>query len=79
VECILNITGNTNTEMGKLISAATLTLLKLHLLWRHSSCPIRFKLLVADAVLRSKVLYGRESAQLGELAIILEIFQLETG
>ena len=40
------------------------TMKKLDLFWRHSNCGIATKIHVAEAVLRAKLLYGLESAQL---------------
>ncbi len=42
------------------------TLKKLDLFWLHSNCPARVKIITLDAVIRAKLLYGMESAQLGE-------------
>ena len=42
------------------------TLKKLDLFWLHSDCPTRIKVITLDAVIRSKLLYGMESAKLGE-------------
>jgi hypothetical protein len=42
------------------------TLKKLDIFWRHSNCPVRFKIQAVDAVVRSKLLYGMETAQLNE-------------
>ena len=39
---------------------------RLNIFWLHSNCPAKFKLVAADAVIRTKLLYGMESAQLGE-------------
>ena len=76
--CLLNQKGNTRTELGKRISNAMTTLKKLDLFWIHSSCPIKFKLLVVDAVIRSKVLYGMDTAQLNDTETKkLETFQLK--
>lgn len=51
---------------------------KLDTFWRHSDCPERFKLLALDAVIRSKVLYGLESAELGAATLDkLDVFQLK--
>ena len=33
-------------------------------IWRHSDCPQKFKILVQDAVVKSKLLYRLESAEL---------------
>lgn len=40
------------------------TIKNLHVFWRNATCPQRFKILAADAVIRSKLLYGMDSAQL---------------
>ena len=43
----------------------------------HSDCPVHIKVYTADAVLRSKLLYGLESAQLKPSVLKkLETFQL---
>ena len=39
---------------------------KLEDYWKHSDCPLREKLIVHDAVIRSKLMYGLESAHLTE-------------
>ena len=39
---------------------------KLNTFWLHSNCPAKFKLIAADAVIRTKILYGFDSAKLGE-------------
>ena len=64
--CMLNKKGDMKTEIGKRLTSATITLRKLDLFWRHSSCPVKFKLIALDAVIRSKVLYGIETAHLKE-------------
>ena len=61
---------------------------KLCLFWRHSNCPIHIKVYTADAVLRSKLLYGLESAQLipsvlkkpetVQLKVLRKILKIET-
>ena len=52
-------------EAAARIASSMGTLNKLDLFWKHSDCPEKFKLLALDAVIRSKVLYGLESAELG--------------
>ena len=37
---------------------------KLEDYWKHSDCPLREKLITYDAVIRSKLMYGLESAHL---------------
>ena len=74
----MNDASDVTKELTKRIAAARLTLKSLDLFWLHSSCPIKFKILVADAVIRSKVLYGLESAHVEDSDIkILEVFQLK--
>ena len=54
------------------------TLKKLDLFWRHSNCGIAIKIHTADAILRSKLLYGTESAQLLPSVLKrIETFQLK--
>ncbi len=42
------------------------TMKKLDLFWLHGDCPTRVKNITLDAVIRAKLLYGMESAKLGE-------------
>ena len=54
------------------------TMKKMDLFWLHANCPAKFKMLVLDAVIRSKVLYGLESAHLYDADLRnLETFQLK--
>ena len=41
-----------------------ITMKSLDLFWRRSDCGVAIKIQVADAVIRAKLLYGMESAQL---------------
>ena len=51
---------------------------KLDIFWLHANCSPRRKLIVADAVLRSKLMYGLDSLQLNKSTIKqLETFQLK--
>jgi len=46
--------------------------------WIHSGCPIKFKILVIDSIIKSKTLYGLESAHLKETDLRkLEVFHLK--
>ena len=48
------------------------------LFWRHSNCQAAFKLRVLDAVIRSKLVYGLETAQLNDSHLSkLDVFQLK--
>jgi hypothetical protein len=62
--CSINRWSNTTREVNKKVSECTATLQKLNTFWRHSSCPDRFKIRAQDAVIKSELLYGLESAQL---------------
>jgi hypothetical protein len=54
------------------------TMKKLDLFWRHSDCDIAVKVYTADAILRAKLLYGLESAQLiPSVAKRMETLQLK--
>ena len=37
---------------------------KLQKFWVHSDCSVRYKLIVCDAIVRSKLIYGLETAHL---------------
>ena len=65
-------------EISKRFAATMAIMKRLDLFWRHSDCPIHMKVYTADAVLRSKLLYGLESAQLIPSVLkSLETFQLK--
>ena len=54
------------------------TLKKLDIFWHKSNCNNKWKLIVYDAVIRAKFLYGLESAQLTDQQINkLDVFQLK--
>ena len=70
--------GNIKKELNKRISQSMVSLKKLDIFWRHSNCPTKFKIIAIDAVLRSKLLYGMETAQLNEPQMKrLDLFQLK--
>ena len=76
--CMLNRQGNITTEISKRIAESMVILKKLDIFWLHSNCPAKFKIIVLDAVVRSKLLYGLDSAHLKEPELKrLEIFQLK--
>ncbi len=69
--------GDSKKELNKRIASTMQTLKRLHIHWRHSNCPMRKKLITADAVIRSKLLYGLDSLQLNEPQLKrLDTFQL---
>ena len=63
-----------NTRMGSCFA----TLNRLHFFWKKSSCLVRFKLNVFDAVIRSKLVYGLEAVNLTpSLVTELNAFQFK--
>ena len=63
---------------GWILSSAILLRAWLDMVWRHSNCGIATEIHVAEAVLRAKLLYGLESAQLIPSVLKrLETFQLK--
>ena len=59
------------------MSEVVVTMKRLDTFWRHSNCNLCTKMQVARAVIATKLLYGLETAQLGEGSIKkLEILQL---
>ena len=64
--CQLNQKGDTSKEIGKRIANAYNTLQKLQTLWKRSNCPITYKIIALDAIVRSKLIYGTDSMQLNE-------------
>ena len=65
-DCHINQACNTTQEVSRKTPTCMSTLKKLDKFWAHSSCPTRVKLGVLDAVIRSKLLHGLESAQLNK-------------
>ena len=64
--CQLNQKGDISKEIGKRIANAWNTLQNLQIFWRKSNCPITFKIIAIDAIVRSKLIYGIDSMQLNE-------------
>ena len=76
--CDINQDGNIRREVSKRISNSMTTFKKLDIFWRHSNCPTKFKIIALDAVVRSKLMYGLNTAQLNENEMKrLDIFQLK--
>ena len=61
--CMVNEKCDMKNEVAASISTCMTTLKKLDAFWSHSSCPERFKISVLDAVVRAKILYGLETAE----------------
>ena len=64
--CQLNQQGDTSKEIGKRIANAWNTLQKLQIFWKRSNCPITYKIIAIDAIVRAKLSYGIDSMQLNE-------------
>ena len=76
--CEINMEGNIKKEIGRRIANTMITLKKLDLFWRHSNCSTKTKIIALDAVIRAKLLYGIDSAQLNEGDLKrLDLFQLK--
>ena len=73
--CTIGIKATNREEINKIIAN---TMVILDLFWRHSNCSKAIKVQTADAVLRSKLLYGIKSTQLiPSMLKRLETFQLK--
>ena len=76
--CQLNQTGDASKEIGKRITNGRITLQRLQICWKRSNCPISYKVVALDAVVRSKLLYGTDSLQLNAPELKkLELFHLQ--
>ena len=62
--CKLNYKSDLNVELGKRISETTYTWKNLNHFWKHSDCSKATKIHVYDAVIKSKLLYGLDTANL---------------
>ena len=62
--CNIGIKTSGREELGKRFANTVATMKKLDIFWRHSNISTAIKVYTADAILRSKLLYGIESAQL---------------
>ena len=76
--CTLNLKADTQREIKSRIGICMGIMRKLDLFWLHARCPIKWKVLVFDAVIRSKLLYGVETAMLTDGALRkINVFQLK--
>ena len=62
--CEIGIKTTNKEELSKRFANTMATMKKLDIFWGHSNCSTAIKIHTADAVLRSKLLYGFESSQL---------------
>ena len=76
--CQLNQYTNITQEISKRIAQCMTILKRLDIFWRHCDLTVSFKINVLDAVIRSKLLYGIDSAQLTPShQRRIEVFQLK--
>ena len=57
---------NVDKDVRASIAICKAILSKLDVYWLHAHCPVKWKIIVPDAVIRSKLLYGLETATLTE-------------
>ena len=75
---VLSKTHNIRQEVANKKAQAFYVWKKLDIFWKKANCPPRFKLIVYDAVIRSKLVYGLECVHLPKTAInVLNTFQLK--
>jgi len=76
--CDLNQETDMAKEVRKRIGKCNAVLQRMHIFWLHSSCTKAFKLRVYNSVIRSKLMYGLESAQLNPADLKqLDVFHLK--
>ena len=76
--CQINQYSNISQELSKRISNCMAVLKRLDIFWRHCNVKTAFKITTLDAVIRAKLLYGLESAQLTPAQQRrIEVFQLK--
>ena len=69
---------DTSSEVKARISTCMAIMQKLDIFWKKAECPMKWKILVFHAVIRSKLLYGLETAMLTDSAQHkLNVFQLK--
>ena len=67
-----------HAEVEQRITATMVTWKKIHLFFKDARCPIRWKLIVYNSMIRSKLLYGLETVELSPALLTqLETFQIK--
>ena len=75
---ILTKSVNISTEISRRIASATATWKSLDLFWKQACCSLKNKVLIYNAVIRSKLLYALETVEIPASQISrLEAFQLK--
>ena len=76
--CIPNKKQDGNKEVKARVRECMAVLKRMDIFWRHADCPIRFKVLVHEMVIRSKLMYGLESRQRNKSTVkYLDTFHLK--
>ena len=76
--CVLNNKDNAAKEVNRRIVECMITMKRLHIFFYSSDCTIAKKLQVFNAVIRSKLMYGLESAIMNQSVLNkLDAFQLK--
>ena len=74
---IINRQVNRRAEVESRISSSMITWKRMHVFFKNARCPTRWKLIVYNSIIRSKLLYGLETLELTKpLMSKLEAFQL---
>ena len=74
----LNTRANVTVEIDKQIQQVSITLWNLNAYWKASEASKKWQLLIFDAVIKSKLLYGMETVQMTEAAMKrVDAFQIK--
>ena len=74
----LNTRANVTVDIDKQIQQVNITLWKLNACWKASVASKKWQLLIFDAVMKSKLLYGMEKVQMTEAAMkIVDAFEMK--
>ena len=75
--CMINDNGDPRREVRKRIAECMCTFIKLDTFWKHTNNPIKLKIIVFNAIVRTKLMYGLESVQINDsLKKHMDTFQL---
>ena len=76
--CMINDKGNPRREIRKRVSECMCIMKKLDIFWKHTDNPKKWKIIVYNAIIRTKLMYGLESAQLNDsIKQYLDTFQVK--
>lgn len=75
---MINDKGNPNKEVRKRVSECMCIMKKLDCFWKHTNNPQKWKLITYNAIIKKKLMYGLESAQLNDsIKKYLDTFHLK--